>query len=217
MIREAKSSISPSSLSACKRYDGQDVVDQLFADHHGKCYLCELKVTRYYEVEHLKSKENHPEFKYEWTNLFLSDRYCNGKKSKHFDNILNPNTNNIEEIIEQRINSKNREALFQTKNTSAEAQKTIDLLNRLFNGTNVPKVSKLRKKRENEFYKDVEKIINAFNMTLLDYVSNPNPDTEKAVRDELSIDKELLGFKYWIIKDNPELLKVFANDIIWNK
>lgn len=214
MIREVKSPISPSSLSAHKRYDGPDVVDQLFADHHGKCYLCELKAKQHYEVEHLKSKENFPGLKYEWSNLLLSDGYCNGKKSKSFDNILNPNIHNIEDIIEQRIDSINRKALFQTSNTSIEAQKTVELLNRLYNGTYAPK---LRTKREDKFYKEVERVINAFNLTLFNYQFNTNPQTEKAVRDELAIDKELLGFKYWIIKDKPELLTVFGNDIKWNK
>lgn len=214
MIREAKSSVSPSSLSSHIRYDGLDVVDQLFTDHHGKCYLCELKAKQHFEVEHFKSKENYPELKFEWSNLLLSDGYCNGKKSKNFDNILNPNSNNIEDIIEQRIDSLNRKALFQSSDTSVEAQKTVDLLNRLYNGTYAPK---LRTKREDKFYKEVERVINAFNITLYNYQLNTNPQTEKAVRDELAIDKELLGFKYWIIKDKPELLAVFGNDIKWNK
>ncbi len=214
MIREAKSSVSPSSLSSHIRYDGPDVVDQLFTDHHGKCYLCELKAKQHFEVEHFKSKENYPELKFEWSNLLLSDGYCNGKKSKNFDNILNPNSNNIEDIIEQRIDSLNRKALFQSSETSVEAQKTVDLLNRLYNGTYAPK---LRTKREDKFYKEVERIINAFNITLYNYQLDSNPQTEKAVREELSIDKELLGFKYWIIKDKPELLAVFENDIKWNK
>ena len=96
MIREAKASTSPSSLAACKKYDEPDVIDQLFADHHGKCYLCELKAKQHYEVEHLKSKEHFSTLKFEWSNLFLSDGYCNAKKGEWFDDILNPNTNNIE-------------------------------------------------------------------------------------------------------------------------
>lgn len=212
MIREAKSSVSPSSLSEHKKYDGQDVVEQLYVDHHEKCYLCELKVKQHYEVEHLMSKENYPELKYEWSNLFLSDGYCNGKKSKYFDNILNPNSCNIEDIIEQRII--NGKAIFHTADTSTETQKTIELLDRLYNGTYAPK---MRTKREDEFFKEVARIINTFKITLYNYQHNTNPQTEKAVRDELSIDKELLGFKYWIIKDKPELFAVFADDMIWNK
>ena len=42
-------------------------------------------------------------------------------------------------------------------------------------------------------------------------------NTEKAIKDELAKDKELLGFKYWIIRDTPLLYEAFAQDIIWNK
>ena len=135
-----------------------------------------------------------------------------GKKSKYFDNILNPNSCNIEDIIEQRII--NGKAIFHTADTSIETQKTVELLDRLYNGTYAPK---LRTKREDEFFKEVARIINTFKITLYNYQHNANPQTEKAVRDELSIDKELLGFKYWIIKDKPELFAVFADDMIWNK
>ena len=47
--------------------------------------------------------------------------------------------------------------------------------------------------------------------------SHPDANTEKAIKDELAIDKELLGFKYWIIRDTPMLYEAFAQDIIWNK
>lgn len=214
MIREYKHNSAPASLAAHNKYDGQDVLDQLFADHHDKCYLCEMKVKQFYEVEHIKSIENFPTLKYNWTNLLLSDRYCNGKKQHYFDDILHPNHFNIEDIIEQRIDSINRTALFVSSDASIPTQQTIRLLKRIFNGTYSPK---LRNKREEEFYKEVEQKFNAFNKIVLDYLTNPNPQTENAVREELAIDKELLGFKYWVIKDTPKLLAVFANDIIWNK
>jgi uncharacterized protein (TIGR02646 family) len=214
MIREYKHKSAPASLVAQIKYDGQDVLDQLFADQHDKCYLCEMKVKQFYQVEHLKSQEHFEELKFNWTNLLLSDGYCNGKKKENFDDILNPNQVNIEDVIEQRIDSINRTALFVSSDTSIPTQQTIKLHNRIFNGTYSPK---LRKKREEEFYKEVEQKFNAFNKIVLDYLTNPNLQTENAVREELAIDKELLGFKYWVIKDTPKLLAVFANDIIWNK
>lgn len=80
MIREYKYYSAPASLVAKTKYDGQDVLEQLYADYHGKCYLCEMKVRQFYEVEHFKSKEHYPALEYDWTNLLLSDRYCNGKR-----------------------------------------------------------------------------------------------------------------------------------------
>lgn len=46
---------------------------------------------------------------------------------------------------------------------------------------------------------------------------NPTTDNEQKVKDELQIDKEFLGFKYWIIRDNKFLYQIFHKDIIWNK
>lgn len=214
MIREYKSEKAPASLSNRTRYDGPDVVKQLFADHHGKCYLCELKAEQHYEIEHIKCQQNFGHLTYEWTNLLLTDGYCNGKKLSAYDDILNPNECNIEEIIEQRIDSGNRVAIFTSLDTSQATQSTIALLKRIYNGTHFPK---LRNWREDVFYKNVECIYNAFVKTVLDYLTNVNPQTEQLVRDELAIDKELLGFKYWVIMDNPQLRQVFAEDIKWNK
>ena len=134
MIREYKHKSAPASLVAQIKYDGQDVLDQLFADQHDKCYLCEMKVKQFYQVEHLKSQEHFEELKFNWTNLLLSDGYCNGKKKENFDDILNPNQVNIEDVIEQRIDSINRTALFVSSDTSIPTQQTIKLLNRIFNG-----------------------------------------------------------------------------------
>lgn len=60
MIREYKHNYAPTSLAAQSKYDGQDVVDQLLADQHDKCYLCEMKVKQFYEVEHFKSQKHSP-------------------------------------------------------------------------------------------------------------------------------------------------------------
>lgn len=47
-------------------------------------------------------------------------------------------------------------------------------------------------------------------------MESPTDDNKRIVTEELSIDKELLGFKYWIIRDN-HLDSDFKNNIIWNK
>ena len=41
MIKVSKSKDTPQSLLKTKAYDGEDVKQQLLADHHEKCYLCE--------------------------------------------------------------------------------------------------------------------------------------------------------------------------------
>lgn len=212
MIRIAKSDNKPLSLTTTNAYDGEDVKRQLLLDQRCKCYLCERKVSTDFQIDHLKSKQNHPELRTEWTNLLLSCSYCNPKKGNRFDGILNPIDNDVEDIIEQRINHASKAVVFKGKEESQKVKETINLLEIIFNGGGI-----LKKVREEKLYEDVEAVLNRFNQLIDAYRYNPSKFTEEAVREELSIDKELLGFKYWIIKDNPELLTVFGNDIKWNK
>lgn len=60
MIRVSKSDAVPTSLSTSSQYNGEDVVRQLCADQHQKCYLCERTCITDYEVEHWHSKANYP-------------------------------------------------------------------------------------------------------------------------------------------------------------
>lgn len=212
MIKVYKSTIIPSSLITTKAYNGEDVKRQLLTDQHDKCYICERKHDTDFEIEHHKSQTNHPDLVQDWNNLFIGCRYCNGKKSNSFDNILNPITCCIEDEIEQRIDFLNKKALFVAKIKDSQHDETIRLLERVFNGT-----KRVREIKEEKFFERVYSIINRFSELILQYLNNPDVNTEKAVKDELAIDKELLGFKYWIIRDTPLLYKTFAQDIIWNK
>ncbi len=212
MIRIAKSNQVPESLIKTCSYDGDDVKKQLFQDQHNKCYLCEREVTTDFHIEHMKSQENYPALRTEWINLLLSCNYCNPKKGSRYDNIQNPLCSNIEEIIEQRIDYSMMEAVFQSDVDSEQVHNTISLLKIIFNGS-----SKLRKYKESKFFEEIIGILNKFIQKVNLYKQYPSRFAEEAIRDELSIDKELLGFKYWIIKDDAYLSSVFAKDIIWNK
>ena len=89
---------------------------------------------------------------------------------------------------------------------------SIELLNRIYNGT-----SHVRNIKEEKFFEYTLSIINRFLQLVSLYLESPSSENAKAVRDELAIDKEMLGFKYWIIRDKQALFDVFAQDIIWNK
>lgn len=211
MIKVEKSATIPESLLTTQAYDGQDVQRQLLSDQHRKCYICECSVEANYHIEHLNSQAN----RQDWNNLFLSCGYCNDKKLALYDNILNPAINNIEEIIEQRLDTYSKEAEFKSEDNSTEVKQTIKLLESIFNGKE--RDPNFRSPHEEVFYDYVEMLINDFMRKVIDYRMDSSQDNEDIVREELTIDKELLGFKYWIIKDHAELFQVFANDIIWNK
>ena len=212
MIKVHKSPNIPSSLTTTTSYDGEDVKSQLLADQYNKCYICERNRDTDFEIEHHKSQTNNPDLVQDWNNLFIGCGYCNRKKTSDFDNTLNPKDCCIEDEIEQRIDFANKQALFVANNNDSQHDETIRLLNRVFNGT-----KKVRTIKEERFFEQALSIINKFSYLILCYLNHPDVNTEKAVKEELAIDKELLGFKYWIIRDKPKLFATFAQDIIWNR
>lgn len=217
MIRVKKSNIAPASLLSCTLYNGQDVQEQLLADQSNKCYLCEKETCTDYVIEHHKSQKNSPELTTSWLNLLLACSYCNNKKGSHYDNILSPLECNIEEAIEQSINSKAKRAEFclRTEANTPSAQATIKLLNSIFNGA-----KGLRNKREERFYEYFLSRMNAFKKAL-DLYLRETDDAQKeakiAVEELLRIDSEFLGFKYWFIKENKRLWEDFGAYCIWHK
>lgn len=212
MIRVYKHPDAPSSLTTTKNYDGEDVKKQLLADQHDKCYLCERNRDTDFEIEHHKSEHNYPDLVQDWDNLYMGCGYCNRKKSDSFDNTLVPNGCNIEDDIEQSIDFANKKAVFSSKVDDEQHNETIELLYRIYNGT-----KRVRTFKEERFFEQVLGIVNRFADLIKNYQENPSRDNKKAVSDELTIDKEMLGFKYWMVKKDNVLSQVFANDIIWNK
>jgi uncharacterized protein (TIGR02646 family) len=210
MIRVYKSPHLPTSLEkqTGKQYNNEDVKAQLVKDQHCKCYLCEQDTGKDFEIEHLTPQKSGINQTKEWNNLLLSCPYCNKKKSDKF-NILNPLLNNIEDIIEQRIVENHIYISSSTK--VQETEQTVILLNNIFNGLN-----NIRDTRANRLFKDVQRELNFFMRCLLNFKQNPSPENKGILTDSLKVDKEFLGFKYWIIKDSG-LEPYFKDAIQWNK
>ncbi len=215
MRRVNKSVDTPVSLQAadCSNYNGLDVQHALIIDHHEKCYLCEQKTGKSFEIEHLKAKATgyYPELKYKWFNLFLSCPYCNGRKPNDFD-LLDPVSNDIEDIISHRLDLTTKSITLISLNLGVQEDYTVRLLDKLFNGKD-----KLRDIKGGILYRDLEREIVFFLGLLNDYKTLGNPENKQKVIDSLLITKEFLAFKYWIIKDNSSLYNDFGEYMVWNK
>lgn len=213
MIRVYKHNKAPDSLAKQVSWTEEDVINRLQIDQHGKCYLCERVQITDFQVEHHKSRHNFPALTYEWTNLFWSCSYCNGKKLSSFDDLLNPATQNIEEEIHQSFDFPNAKAIFSAiEFPSEQITSTIKLLERIFNGTN-----RIRTKREQQFYDYAMSKITSFQNMVTDWLRDNSKKNEEAIIEELNVTSEFLGFKYWIIKSNESLFRTFGEYIIWNK
>jgi len=212
MIRIKKSLDVPHSLLSKSRYDCEDVKKKILEDQSNKCYLCERLLSTDFEIEHLKSKNNYRDLIYDWNNLLIACSYCNGKKLDQFDEIINPITNNIEDDIEQRLDFINKKAVFTSCKNTQEYGKCIELLNRIYNGT-----GSSRKIKEERFFIQISDDINHFYELVMDYQKSPTTENKEKIKEELLINSEALGFKYWIIKDNPRLYSEFGSLLIWNR
>jgi len=212
MIRVFKSGKIPSSLLSKKSYDGEDVKQQLLDDQHEKCYICERKRDTDFEIEHIKSQTNNEDLKYDWSNLLYACNYCNNKKLHYYDNILNPISENIEDEIKQELSFDGKGAVFTALKTSDKHSATVKMLDLVFGNS-----SKIKKIKEKRFFEQLLSSINDFNGKIKSYLEHPQVDLAKAIKAELDIKSEFLGFKYWIIRSNEVLSKTFAQDIIWNK
>lgn len=211
MIRERKSENVPSSLLTTSQYDGEDVKAQLLEDLHEKCYICERKLGTDFEIEHFKSKNNYPELRQEWTNLFLACGYCNKKKSSSFDDNLYPLDTNIENEIEQRIDFSRNKASFVTTINDVTHQNTVRMLHVFYNGK-----KKMRVIKEERFFDEAKQKMNRFLEKVNTFLMEPTPANRALVAAELYIEQEMLGFKYWVIRDN-HLEAEFKDEIVWNK
>ncbi|MDE5880717.1 MAG: HNH endonuclease [Muribaculaceae bacterium] len=213
MIRIFKHPVVPQSLVGQVSWNGNDVNSQLMSDQHCKCYLCERRLVTDFQVEHLKCRKNHSYLAYVWDNLFWSCDYCNKKKSDSFDNILNPTENDIENLIYQKFDFPKSFAEFRYEGPySDKGETTIQLLSKIFNGSH-----RMRTIREQQIYDYAKSRITSFQEMVLSWMKNNSEAERSAIIEELDINSEFLGFKYWIIRSNSKLLYEFGNYIVWNK
>lgn len=214
MIRVTKSDNIPQSLLTKKSNSSEDVKRQLRKDHKSICYLCDRLKDTDFDIEHFMSKGNYPQLASEWQNLFFSCRYCNQKKGARYDGILNPLNNNIEELLVQKIDIKNNKALFYSSGSlSSEIEKTIDLLGKIYNG----KKGGLKSDTEEAFFKSILGKYNSFIKLVAEYVNSPSDELKIAIEEELSLGKEILGLKYWVVMENDVLKEIFEGYIKWNR
>lgn len=216
MIRTRKSDEVPESLNVegCNNYDGQDVQKQLLEDHDEKCYLCEQKTGKSFQIEHLRAKAENcfPELEFEWTNLFLSCPYCNGRKPNSSKKIHPPHLHDIELLVEQRIDFPSNKIKIESLQDDEATVETIFLIDKLLNGKNGK-----RDVRCQTLFNDIKIEILFFMKCLGNFRREKNLENKQIVIDCLNIKKEFLGLKFWMIKDNQELFETFEPFMIWNR
>lgn len=213
MIRVRKSSVPPQEL-ASSGCSADAVRERILVDQDYKCYLCERKLVTDFQVDHRQSRANHPGKANDWRNLLMACGYCNQKKSSQFDGIVDPTVLNVEEWISQIYDSSRETFSFSPKVAVGESvEQTCELLNRIFNGLK-PKMLTVREKA---FRQEFLEFYNRFLAAVNEYLKTSSDDNGKRVSDELLIQRNYLGFKYWIIVNDLQLKNKFLPFMQWNR
>lgn len=94
-IKKSDGSALQAQLDAAKTQDNANVYrtgpvyQQIKADFHEKCYLCEDNEITAIQIEHFEPHKNDLAKKYDWNNLFYSCGHCNNTKGAGFWPLLN--------------------------------------------------------------------------------------------------------------------------------
>ena len=141
MVRIDRTPTPPVSLEREKAkaggsYREADVLAQLRADFHDKCYLCEMNELQSVEVEHLQPHQGNKDLKFAWENLFLSCPHCNSVKNQHkYDNaILNCCLVEPEKLLQQAL--ENGTVVVHPLTQDENVRKTAELIQECFEKTN---------------------------------------------------------------------------------
>lgn len=211
MIKVYKRATAPAEL-ATKGYKCDEVKAAILEDQHDKCYLCERKVTTDYQVEHLASQKNNADKINDWENLFMACNYCNDRKKHYYDDIPLPSSQIFEEEIVQAVSKDSKKATFTPRDINNQSMVKLSvLLDKLYNGK-----KRTRNLMESRFWKEFFELYTAFMKRLADYQLDPSPDNKHLVEEELDHSAPILGFKYSVIKSNPNLWNTFSDCCKWS-
>ncbi len=217
MVRIKRSYPEPASLAIEKEkangtYRTDEVLKTLSADFFNKCYICEYKNPNSINVEHLKSHRGDKKLKFSWENLFWSCFHCNNIKLGDYDDILDCTKEDVEDCIRYKMDLfPMAEVKVTALNDNNKVEKTVELLNKVYNGT-IP-----LKKIESKYIRDelLDELMKLQEL-ILRYIDDELEQDEKEsakrmIRKHLSSKAAFAAFKRWIIKDNHELLREFGD------
>lgn len=211
MVKVERSFPAPSSLAeeAAKKngsYEKPDVVERLKNDFHNKCYICELKNLQDPQVEHLLPHKNgmYLERKFDWENLFWVCGHCNGVKNqnKYDEGILDCCVSDPENFIEFRWKENNIELLRKSSQPNDVVDKTILLVNEVFNKRNTG----MREYKSDMRFKKLQTEMNLLFDNLEKYKQNPD---SKLILNKLRVmlrrESAFASFKRCYVRENLDI------------
>lgn len=220
MIRVYRTEPEPESLKDKGNRWEKDLLTRLQQDFHDKCYICGKRLDADGEVEHLLPVlgTQHPERKYQWSNLFWSCGHCNGIKSTR-TGILDCCTYDPETYLRQKGDGTGEDG-FQVEveplvPNHLEAEATAKLIKECYSATNTAMRELICEKKREKLKDRIDTIDGA----LLTYVEMRDNNEDLTVQREIlqgmvQLDREYAGFVRTEVRDYldycPELAILLA-------
>lgn len=212
MVKVERTQQAPASLAIEKqkvsgKYNLPDVVNLLYHDFNGKCYICEIDKLQSSEVEHLKPHHNGQfrDRKFDWNNLFLICPHCNSVKNqdKYNDLIIDCCQKDPEQVLVQELIEGHVHVSLLIESPEAEA--TAKLIEECFEYTNTA----IRTKECEVRIEALQTVMTVLCKQLAMYRKNKTPRTEKTLRGMLDRKYKFAGFTRTYVRNHldcyPEL------------
>lgn len=207
MVKIERSFPEPESLrEESKKKTGicntAEVLQRLRQDFNDKCYICEIKDSDAFEVEHLLPHHNKkiPERYFDWNNIFLACRHCNEIKncSIYEENIIDCCKEDPEVVIDF-IYDENRTRVVAKDSANKKAVITAKLCNEVFNDKHTP----MRDFRSEIKSKKLSEEMNALLDNLKELRENPNLKVvHRKLKGLLARSSQFAAFKREYIRRN---------------
>lgn len=217
MVKVERTPEPPASLAIEKAkpngsYKKDDVVNQLFSDFCGKCYLCEMNELQSIEVEHLLPHHNgsNRDRMFDWNNLFLSCSHCNSVKNRtqYESNVVDCCSVDPETIIQQEFLD-GKVTVTPLSNT-AIAITTASLVKDCFELRNTA----IRTKECQTKIRALQKTMTILYKELEKYQSDRTEQTVRTLRAMLNRDYKFAGFTRTYVRNHieayPDLVQYIA-------
>jgi len=196
-----------------KDYRTGEVLKILAEDCHNKCYLCEDKPTTI-NIEHIIPHRNDLTFKYDWNNIFIACGHCNNIKLDKYDNIINPIICDPEDHIALSIDV--NESLIdnikvESLSEDEETMQTKQLLELIYNGgtTDIKEIECANLRNSH-----LAPNIRLFKQYIKNHIEEPDLGYADMIKNEINRSSIFAAFKRKIIRDDPELLKMFEGALV---
>lgn len=213
MVKIERTPVAPASLAVEKErgtnnYRGDDVIQQLYKDFHGKCYLCEIDELQSVQVEHLIAHHNgsNRELMFDWNNLFYSCGHCNNVKNakQYEDTILDCCQIEPELYLDQEFANGH----VKVEALKPSAQMTAQLITECFEKKNTGIRILECKTRIDALQKTMTILYNSLN----EYKQEPTVKTFRTLRGMLNRTYKFAGFTRAYVRkhveDYPELAEL---------